>query len=187
MRIFLFKKPLRYILAVPLCNVIFCILLMAAFSGKSHIALESIAVSPNERYIACFENGNGYKIRCFHADTSLAFDYNIPSEISAGGHCTLWFEGDVLYVSFYRTDKIVCLSMDGTVIQIIDNCLEDDPPEFPSFYKKRHQLIYDGAEIDVVYNYRGFLGYYFLGQERYLAVISASGETKNVYTWTAKQ
>ncbi len=169
-----------------LCYVVLGLLLMFFFSGKSHIDLETIAVSPNEQYIACFKTGNGHKIRCFHSDGSLAFDFDILPEISAGGYCTLWFEDDVLLVLFYRTDKVVSFSMDGAILEIVDYAAKERPPEFPSFSKRGNQYVYDGDEIDVVY-YRGsFLGYWLFGSERYLAITPKSGETKIVYAWKAK-
>ncbi len=169
-----------------LCFVVLGLLLVLFFSGKSHIDLETIAVSPNEQYIACFETGDGDKIRCFYSDGSLAFDFDILPEISAGGYCTLWFEDDVLLVLFYRTDKVVSFSMDGAILKIADYAAEERPPEFPSFSKRGNQYIYDGDEIDVVY-YRGsFLEYWLFGSERYLAITPKSGETKIVYAWKAK-
>ena len=71
-------------LKVLLCYVVFGLLIVAFFSGKSRVDIESIAVSPNEQYVACFETGNGHKIHCFHSDGSLAFTYNISADISSG-------------------------------------------------------------------------------------------------------
>lgn len=45
-------------LKVLLCYVVFGLLMVAFFSGKSRVDIESIAVSPNEQYVACFETGN---------------------------------------------------------------------------------------------------------------------------------
>ncbi len=174
-------------LKVLLFSVIFGLLIMFLFSGKSHIDLEAIAVSPDEQYIACFETGNGRKIRCFRADGSLAFDYKISADISAGGNCTLWFEENVLCVLFYRTEKIAHFAMDGTIQEIVDNTSEETPPEYPSFSQKERQYIFDGDKIDVVYNKRTFLGYWLFGAERYLAITPTNGETKIVYAWTAAE
>ena len=174
-------------LKVLLFSVIFGLLIMFLFSGKSHINLEAIAVSPDEQYIACFETGNGRKIRCFRADGSLAFDYEISADISAGGNCTLWFEEDVLCVLFYRTEKIAHFAMDGTIQEIVDNTSKETPPEYPSFSQKERKYIFDGNEIDVVYNKRTFLGYWLFGAERYLAITLTNGETKIVYAWTAAE
>lgn len=169
-----------------LCYVVFGLLLVFLFSGKSHADLKSIAVSPNEQYIACFETGSGYKIRCFHSDGSLAFDFGILPEISAGGYCTLWFEDEVLCALFYRTDILVSFSMDGTILEIVNHTPEERPPEFPSFSHKGSQYVFDGNEIDVVYNKGSFLGYWFFGSERYLSITPKGGETRIVYAWTAK-
>lgn len=170
-----------------LCYVVFGLLMVAFFSGKSRVDIESIAVSPNEQYVACFETGNGYKIHCFHSDGSMAFTYNIPADISSGGHCTLWFEDDILCALFYRTDKILYFTLDGSILNIADNTAEESPPKFPSFSRRYHQYVFDGNEIDVVYDEGSFLGYWLFGSERYLVITLKSGETKIVYTWTAKE
>lgn len=172
-------------LKVLLCFVAFGLLTIFLFSGKSRVDLETIAISPDEQYIACFETGSGHKIHCFHSDGSLAFDFNILPDISGGGYCTLWFEDDVLCALFYRTDTIVYFSMDGTILEIVDNTTEESPPEFPSFSRNGHQYVFDGNEIDVVYDKGSFLEYWFFGSERYLAITLKSGETKIVYAWTA--
>jgi len=163
------------------------ILMVAFFSGKSRVDIESIAVSPNEQYIACFETGNGHKIHCFQSDGSMAFTYNIPVDISSGGHCTLWFEDDILCALFYRTDKILYFTLDGSILNIADNTAEESPPKFPSFARRYHQYVFDGNEIDVVYDKGSFLGYWLFGSERYLAITLKSGEMKILYTWTAKE
>lgn len=170
-----------------LCFVIFGLLIVIFFFGKSRIDIESIAVSPNEKYIAYFETGNGYKIHCFNSDGSMAFTYNIPADISAGGHCVLWFEDDILCALFYRTDKIVRFASSGSILQISTDTTDESHPEFPSFSRRNHQYIFDGNEIDVIYNEGTFLEYWFLGSERYLAITSKSGETKIVYCWTARR
>lgn len=174
-------------LKMLLCYVVFGLLMVAFFSGKSRIDIESIAVSPNEQYIACFETGNGYKIRCFNSDGSMAFTYNIPVDISAGGHCTLWFEDDILCALYYRTGKIVYFTLRGSLLKIATDTTEESHPEFPSFSQRNHQYVFDGNEIDVVYNEGSFLEYWLLGSERYLAITPKSGETKIVYSWTAKE
>lgn len=180
-------RPPRRRLIVLLCFVVFGLLMMSLFSGKSRIDLETIAVSPDEQYIACFETGRGHKIRCFCSDGSLAFDYEILPDVSGGGYCTLWFEDDVLCVLFYRTDKIAYFSMDGTILKITDHITEDRPPEFPSFVREGHQFVFAGNAIDVIYEKGSFFGYWFFGSDRYLAIKSHSGEMKVVYSWTAKE
>ena len=100
-----------------LCSLALELTIMLLFSGKSRIDLEAIVVSSNEEYLACFETGRGHKILCFCIDGSLAFDYNIPSEVSGGGHCALWFDADILCVFFYRTNKVVQFTMDGTILK----------------------------------------------------------------------
>lgn len=174
-------------LKMLLCYVVFGLLMVAFFSGKSRIDIESIAVSPNEQYVACFETGTGHKIHCFHSDGSMAFTYNIPVNISSGGHCTLWFEDDILCALFYRTDKILFFALDGSILNIADTTAEDSPPKFPSFSRRYRQYVFDGNEIDVVYDKGSFLGYWLFGSERYLAITPKSGETKIVYSWTAKE
>lgn len=174
-------------LKVLMYSVAFGLLIMFVFSGKSHVDLEAIAVSPNEQYIACFETGTGHKIRCFHSDGSLAFDYSILPDISAGGYCTLWFEDDVLCVLFYRTDKIIHFALDGTILNITDSTTKESPPAFPSFFQNGHKYIYAGREIEVVYDKGSFFGYWLFGVERYLAISPKNGETKIVYAWTATE
>lgn len=181
------KRLSRRKLKMLLCYVVFGLLMVTIFSGKSRIDIESMAVSPNEQYIACFETGNGYKIRCFNSDGSMAFTYNIPVDISAGGHCTLWFEDDILCAMFYRTGKIVYFTSRGSLLKIVTDTTEETYPEFPSFSQRHHQYVFDGNEIDVVYRKGSFLEYWLLGSERYLAITTKSGETKIVYSWTAKE
>lgn len=170
-----------------MCYVVFGLLMVTFFSGKSRVGIESIAVSPNEQYIACFETGSGHKIHCFLSDGSMAFTYNIPVYISSGGHCTLWFEDDILCALFYRTDKILYFTLDGTILNIADSTAEESPPKFPSFSQRYRQYVFDGNEIDVVYEKGSFLGYWLLGSERYLGITYKSGETKIVFAWTAKE
>lgn len=172
-------------LKMMVCYVAFGLLITFLFSGKSSITLETITVSPDEQYIACFERGNGYRIRCFYSDGSLTFDFKIPPDISAGGHCTLWFEDDVLCALFYRTDKIAYFAMDGTILNIVENTTEGHLSEFPSFFRRGHQFVFEGNEISVVYDKGCFLGYWLFGAKRYLAITSKSGDTKIVYAWTA--
>ena len=176
----------RHSLKMLLLCVALGLLTVALFSGKSRIDLEAIAVSSDEQYIACFETGNGHKIRCFHADGSIAFIYDIPVDISSGGHCTLWFEDDILCALFYRTKKIVSFNMSGTILEISAEMSEELRPEFPSFAYSNHQYIFDGKEIDVVYNKGNLLDYWFFGAERYLAIIPESGEMKILRSWTAR-
>ena len=172
--------------------VVVGLLLMALFSGKKRVELGTIAVSPDEQYIACNESfewlgkGNRWeKIRCFQTDGSFAFQYDIPSDISAGGVCALWFDEDVLCAYFYRTDKIVQFAMDGNILDIIVDTSVESPARFPSFTKSGHQYVYRGKEINVVYEKRGFLRYWFFGAERYLAITPKDGETEIVWSGTA--
>ena len=177
----------RHSLKMLLLCVALGLLAVALFSGKSRIDLEAIAVSSDEQYIACFETGNGHKIRCFHADGSIAFIYDIPVDISSGGHCTVWFENDTLCALFYRTGKIVSFSLNGTILGISPDATEESHPEFLSFAKNGHQYIFDGKEIDVIYNKRNLVEYWFFGAERYLAIKSESGEMKIIDSWNAKE
>ena len=163
---YLKEKLSAHRLKILLFCVLLGLLLVAFISGKSRVDLESIAVSANEQYIACFETGNGHKIHCFRSDGSMAFTYNIPVDISSGGHCTLWFEDDTLCALFYRTDKIVYFTTSGTIQKISMDATE---------------------EISVIYNKAGFLQYWLLGAERYLAVIPKTGEMNVVYSWTARK
>ena len=169
-----------------LCCIVFCLLIMFFFSGKSRVDIKAMTVSPNEQYIAFFETGNGHKIQCFHSDGSLMFKLDVLPEISGGGHCTLWFENDILCVLFYRPDKIAYFALDGTLLEIVDNENEEWPPEFPSFNYKGRQYLFDGKEIDVVYNKRRFLDYWLFGAERYLDIVPRNGESRRVYTWSTK-
>lgn len=161
-------------------------ILISLFSGKSNVALNAIAVSPNEQFVACFGNNGGYRIHCFHADGTLAFVYDIPLELSSGGHCVLWFENNELCALFYRTNKIVSFSMDGSVLSITDDVNAKKRPEYPSFSLQLHQYIYEGNEIDVIYDTGGFFRYWILGAERYLAITLKNGETIKVLAWVAQ-
>lgn len=184
---YLKEKLSAHRLKVLLFCVLLGLLLVAFISGKSRVDLESIAVSANEQYIACFETGNGHKIHCFRSDGSMAFTYNIPVDISSGGHCTLWFEDDTLCALFYRTDKIVYFTTSGTIQKISMDATEESRSQFSSFSYRDHQYVFDGSEISVIYNKAGFLQYWLLGAERYLAVIPKTGEMNVVYSWTARK
>lgn len=172
-------------IVILLCSAVLGLFIIFSFSGKSRTDIEAITVSPDEKYIAYFETGRGYKIRCFHSDTSLSFEFDVPSDVSAGGHCTLWFEDDVLCVFFYRTDKIAKFSLDGAMLCIADYKVDKHPPEFPSFIQKGHQYIYEGREITVVYDQKSFLGYWFFNSERYLAITTTEGKANIVDSWSA--
>ena len=169
-----------------LCSLALGLTIMLLFSGKSRIDLEAIVVSSNEEYLACFETGRGHKILCFCIDGSLAFDYNIPSEVSGGGHCALWFDADILCVFFYRTNKVVQFTMDGTILKTEYVATKQYPPEFPSFTQMRHQYIYEGDKIEVVYDKGSFWEYWIVDSERSLVIITEEGERNVVYSWTAK-
>lgn len=168
-----------------ICSIVLGLLIMFLFSGKSRVDLESIAVSTDEQYIACFETGRGHKIRCFHADGSLAFDFDIPADLGSGGYCSLWFDSNGLCVLFYRTNKIAHFSTDGTITSITENTSEMNPTQFPHFSQKDYRYVYEGNKIDVVYNRRSFMDYWFFGSERFLAVTPRNGEMKIVYSWNA--
>ena len=156
------------------------------FSGKSRMDLESIAVSHDEQYVACFETGKGYKIHCFDSNGLMSFTYSIPVDISAGGHCTLWFEDDVVRALFYRTDKVVSFALDGSILDISNSTFKEYPPEYPMFIQKECQYFYDGEEIDVIYNRSNNLKYWFGNAERYLVIIHENGEIEKILFWTAK-
>lgn len=174
---------------VVLYSAILGLLIALLCSGKPYLsmALESIAVSPDEQYIACFETSSAYKIHCFHADGSMAFTYNIPVDISAGGHCSLWFEDDGLYALFFRTDKILHFSFCGSVLNLSDATTEKSRPEFPDFSESGHQLIFSGTKINVVYDKGYFVEYWLLGSKRYLAITPIGSEPQIIYAWTAKK
>ena len=172
---------------IALLSLIFGLPVLFLFSGKTSARLESIAVSPDEQYIACFEAGYGLMIRCFHADGSLAFEYEAPLDIGNGGYCAIWFEEDELCALFYKTHNVVHFAMDGTILNITDGTDMEYPPNFPSFKKQRRKYIFDGNKIEVVYNKQTFAGYWFFGAERYLEIIPKSGEPIIVYSWTAKE
>lgn len=174
-----------YRLKILLCSIVLGLLFMVVFSGKSRVDLETVAVSQNEKFVACFKTGDGPKILCFFADGTLAFEYNVNSDISAGGYCTLWFEDEMLYVLFYRTDKIVCFSTDGTIQKILDSELEEYPVEFPSFIKKENKFIYHGNNLNVVYDKRSFFEYWILGADRYLTISPKDGDAVTVMSWGA--
>ena len=173
-----------YILLLTLIVGLFCALL---FSNKSNKDIETIAVSPDEKYIAYFETGDGHKIRCFQNDGTLAFDYYIPSEMSAGGYCTLWFDGNVLFVLFYRTDKVARFTMNGTTISIDDYTDQNYPPKFMFFSYSRNKYSYIGTRIDVVYDRQSFLGYWLLNRERCAMVVFKDGTRLVLDRWSSTE
>lgn len=176
-----------YKVKILLCSTALVILIMIVFSGKSRVDLETVAVSPSEKLIACFKTGDGPQILCFFADGTLAFEYNVNPDISAGGHCTLWFEDEILYALFYRTDKVICFSTTGTILKILDNEFEEYPIEFPHFDKTGHKFIYYGSEFDVVYDRGSFLGYWLLGTNRCLTILPKNGKAIPIMTWKAQK
>ncbi len=175
-------KRRRAILIFAVIAVVFCFL----FAGKSNSTIEAISVSPSEEYIACFDAVSQYRIICFRTDGTLAFEYEIPSDISAGGHCTLWFEDDRLCAFFYRTHKTVRFSNDGAILGVTENADEHERDQFDGFSAARHQLVYDGKQIKVTYEKRSFWGYWFGEQARYLSVTSLNGEKLVIYEWNAR-
>lgn len=177
--------PPRKRLPLLICVVI-GVVLFFLFSGKSNSTIEAISVSPSGEYVACFEAVSKYQISCFRKDGTLAFEYEIPSDISAGGHCTLWFEDDRLCVFFYRTNKTVCFSNDGAILCITEKTDEHDREQFDGFFSANHRLVYDGNQIKVTYEKRSFLDYWFGGKERYLSIMPCDGTEVIVYAWTAK-
>lgn len=177
--------PPRRRLAILVFTVI-AVVLCFLFAGKSNSTIEAISVSPNGEYVACFEAVSKYQISYFRKDGTLAFEYEIPSDISAGGHCTLWFEDDCLCAFFYRTNKTVRFSNDGAILGITEKTDEHDREQFDGFSSAKHRLIYDGNEIRVTYEKRSFWGYWFGGKERYLSIMPCDGNEVIVYAWTAK-
>ena len=161
-------------------------LILCTLSGKSRRQIQSMAVSANEQFVAFFETGDGYKICCYCVDGVQAYEYLIPSELSAGGHCVVWYESDVLCTLFYRTDKVVRFSPDGEIISISESTLDEDPPKFPGFERKTAKLIYEGKQADIIYGNPFALSYWLFGSKRYVDVRYENGETKTLLSWTAK-
>lgn len=181
-----FKKNLtRSELNLLLISLIIGLLTMCILSGKSRRDIESLAVSHDEQYIAFFETGEGYKLRCYNVNSFQSFEYTIPSELSAGGHCVVWFETDTLCALFYRTNKVVSFSLDGIVINVSESGRDEYPAMFPGFSKKGSQYIYEGKDVDIIYNKCNVFAYWLFGSERYLTVKSKNGETTTLLSWTA--
>ena len=159
------------------------------FCGKPFLsmALEAAAISPDEQYIACFEPSSEYRIHCFRIDGSKMFTYNVPVNISAGGNCSLWFEEDLLFAFFYRTNKVVQITLNGSIRSVIENVEERSRPEFPNFTRRNNQYVFSGDEITVIYDEKSFWQYCFLNEERYLKIVSKNGEQKIICAWTAKE
>ena len=178
---------LKHRLRILLYSLVFGCFMFFLFSGKSRIDIETIAVSPDEQYIACFETGNGYKIRCFNKDGMVMFCYFIPADISAGGHCSLWFEDDCLCVQFYRTSKIAYFTMDGTILDLCDSANNEAPPKFASFSRKGSKYVYEGITLDIIYEKSSILGYWLFHSPRYLAITPQNAELKIVYIWFADE
>ena len=176
------RNKKKYRTPMLLLSVAFGFFMMFIFSGKSRVDIESIAVSSNEQYVACFETGNGHKIRCFSKEGSMVFCYNIPTDISAGGHCSLWFEDELLCVFFYRTEKIAHLALDGTLRDISEYMNDDTRSEYDSFTRKGSKYVYEGSTIDVIYQKNSPLGYWLLGLPRYLAITPKNTELKILLT-----
>lgn len=170
---------------VLICSLVLGFLIAVLFSGKSNYCLKSIAVSPNEEYIVCFEASGTRTIHCYRADGSLAFNYEVPTNVSAGGNCALWFDNDVICALFYRTDKILHFTLDGKILKSSENSVEDIYPQYPYFTKKANHYVYSGEKIIVTYDEESFVGYWLLEKERYLAITTPDGDTKTLLAWTA--
>ena len=156
------------------------------FSGKSNVDINAIAVSPDEEYVAFFETGRGHIIYCYDTAGSLMFRFDIPSTFDAGGHCSLWFDGDNLCAYFFRTKITAYLSMDGSVVNTTENAIEQNPIKYPSFSQINGQYVFKGEEIDVTYN-KASVSFWFFGKDRYLKITSKSGDTQMLLSWNAKK
>ena len=169
-----------------LLYIVLGLLILILFTGKSRVDFETIAVSQNEEFIACFETGAGHKIRCYSADGPLMFEYAIESDLSAGGFCELCFDEETLCVSFVRTDKTARLNMEGKVMDITENTDAEASAEFLGFSKDGHLYVYEGEEICVIYDRASFLGYWFFGASRQLSVERKDGQTIVLSAWKAR-
>jgi len=172
-------------MAISIVCIVVVFVVNLLFFGKNRVDIETITVSNDEAYIAFFETGKGHKIRCFQADGTQIFEFQITPDISAGGFCTLWFEKSELCAYFYRTDKIVHLNLEGQILEVIDRTTEEIPEQFSLFRKNGHRYTYDGSKIDVIYERANFWSYWFLGEKRYIAIINIEGKNNIVYAWSA--
>ena len=179
------KKMSKKRLMILSCYVFIGIVFIQFFSGKSRVDIEAITVSSDEQFIACFETGNGRRILCFRTDGTLSFMFDVSDDLSAGGECSLFFQGDLLCVQFYRTDKIMRLTMDGTVLDVVQHNAADAPPQFALFSRKNHQYVYNGHEVTVTYDKRSFVDYWFRGRDRHLAITISNKNTIVVWKSTA--
>ena len=168
-----------------LCYFLIGLLLMVLLSGKSNLEIKSIAVSQNEEFVACFSNIDGCNIRCFSTDGLLQFHYDIPLDISSGGNCALWFDGDILYARFYRSDLIVSFDMDGTVTDICHEIATTVTSEYPSFLQQGHRYVFEGQNLGIVYD-TGGLGYWLWGEKRYLKIAPLGEEPIVLMSWVAR-
>ena len=180
------KITVRELKLLLIC-IIIGLLIMCLFSGKTRRDIESMAVSPNEQYIAFFETGEGYILRCYHIDGFQSFEYAIPAELSAGGHCVVWFEPDTLCALFYRTNKVARFSLDGTNVNFSKSDRDEYPPVFPGFSRKAAQYVYEGENIDVIYNRQSFLAYWLFNLDRELIVKSKNDKSVTLLSWSATE
>ncbi len=177
------KYKVKLIYFIMLLAIGFLIVLL--LSGKSNENINAIAISSDEEYVAFFKTGRGHIIYCYDTRGSLMFQFNIPSAFDAGGHCSLWFDSDNLCAYFFRTKITAYFSLDGSVVNTIENTMEQNPTKYPSFSRKNGQYVFKGAEIDVTYNTAG-VSYWLLGKDRYLKITSKNGETRMLLSWDAK-
>lgn len=173
-------KPVYFILLLAIG-----FLIVLFFSGKSNVDINAIAISSDEEYIAFYETGRGHIIYCFDTSGSLMFQFIIPSSFDAGGHCSLWFDGDNLCAYFFRTKTTAYFSLDGSVVNTAENRIEPNPTKYPSFSRMNGQYVFKGAEIDVTYN-KADVSYWLLGKDRYLKITSKNGETRMQLSWDAR-
>lgn len=174
-------------IALLLCSTMLGVLVMFLFSGKKRIELNAIAVSADEKYIACNESyehlGKGTrseKILCFCSDGSMVFSYQITPDMSGGGTCRLWFEENTLYVLFVRTDRIIQFTMSGEIVDT-DCMLVEEKPKYPSFYQNGRQYVFTGANITVTYEVSGLVDYWFFMGENRLTISNTYGNPHTVW------
>lgn len=178
-----FKKNLvkKTIIVVIIAAIIWLPAFLSPRGSTYHMKLRAIAVSADEQYIGCFETGDGFKIRCFRNDSSTSFVFDVPTEVSAGGHCTLWFEGDNLCALFYRTKIILYLSPDGTIINKKDGSTMKYPPEYPNFLHNGNQYVFEGKLITVTYDEGSYFDYLYFDGKRKLVITNQNKVPKEAW------
>lgn len=169
-------------------TAVFALLVMPTV-GYQRIWLNSIAVSEDETRIAYAQIDPGSRdhrltVVCLQADGTVLFETTMD-EISEGGNCSVYFQGDELCVMMYRKHETVFFSPDGSITRTELFPGGDYPEEYPSFTSKPWRKFYDGQKFNLIYESQNPWSYYYGRKERTLTMELPNGEDVVLWNMTA--